>query len=339
MPLSLTSSSAPPGDGRNPALFLERTYSRFHKPRWIGADPLAWPRAYDDPADREVAAWLAGALAYGNVRQIERSLAGLFRRLGRSPARFVRNFTPGQSDRALAGFYHRFNDARDIAALLHLTGQMLRRSGSIEAFWHEAQPANSRDEPIELKAGRFMDAILALEAGPYYPQLRRGSRDSVLYLLPDVAGPSACKRFFLFLRWVVRPDDGIDLGLWNEVSRAELEFPVDTHVLRLARYLGATSRNDAGARTRREITAYFREFDPTDPVRFDFSLCRLGIERFCPTRSDLARCDTCDLRSVCLRHEALTCTGRLPKRLARLNLLDKTPRRTGKSRAAAGNAG
>lgn len=331
--------STPPDaipNGRNPAVFLERTFARYHAPQWIGLDPLAWPRAYDSPADREVAAWLAAALAYGNVRQIERSLADLFRRMGRSPARFVRDFTPGRSDRALEGFYHRFNDARDVSALLHLTGQMLRGSGSIEAFWREAQPGGRDSEPIGNKAGRFMDAVLALDAGPYYPQLRRGSRDSVLYLLPDVAGPSACKRFFLFLRWVVRPDDGVDLGLWRDVSPAELEFPVDTHVLRLARYLGATARHDAGARTRGEITDFFRAFDPADPVRFDFSLCRLGIERFCPTRSDLARCEPCDLRPVCLRHEALTFKGRLPKRLARLNLLDKTSRHAGKPRASAG---
>src|SRR5690606_2798785 len=131
------------------------------------------------------------------------------------------------------------------------------------------------------------------------------------------AGPSACKRFFLFLRWMVRPEDGIDLGLWDCVSPAELEFPVDTHVLRLARYLGATTRNDAGARTRREITACFRCFDPDGPVRFDVRLCRLGIEKICPPRADLARCEGCDLRPACLRHEALNRQGRLPRRLAR----------------------
>lgn len=308
------------------ALFLERIYYHYHAPSRIGSDPLAWPRAYDAPADREVAGWIAASLAYGNVRQIERSLARLFGRLGRSPARFLRDFVPGRSDRDLEDCYHRFNDARDLSAFLHLTGQALRRAGSLHEFWHEAQQGCSADAPIEVRAGRFMDALLALDGAPYFPRLSRGGRQSVLYLLPDVAGPSACKRFFLFLRWMVRPDDGVDLGLWKGVSPAELEFPVDTHILRLARYLGATVRVDAGATTRREITAFFRGFQPGDPVRYDFSLCRLGIEKICPTRAALDRCGACELRPVCLRHEALTHRGRLPRRLARLHLLGRVRR-------------
>lgn len=324
MPSSPSTLSARPRE--DAAVFLERTYARYHEPSRIGLDPLAWPRAYEDPADREVAGWIAASLAYGNVRQIERSLAGLFRRMGRSPARFVRDFAPGRSDRKLEGCYHRFNDARDISAFLHLNGQALRRSGSLEAFWQAAQEGTAAGEGIDVRAGHFMDALLTLDPGPYFPELRRGGGESVLYLLPDLAGPSACKRFFLFLRWMVRRDDGIDLGLWKSIPSADLEFPVDTHILRLARYLGATARNDAGARTRREITSFFRGIDTADPARFDFSLCRLGIEKICPTRADLSRCDGCDLRPVCLRHEALTHRGRLPRRLARLRLIGRAPR-------------
>lgn len=316
-------SLAPP----SPAPFLEATYARLHRPEWIGADPLRWARAYEPREDREIAAFLAASLAYGNVRQIERSLADLFRRLGRSPARFARDFVPGRSDRALRGFYHRFNDERDLSALLHLLGQMLRAHGSLEAFWHAAQPAGGEQAPLAERAGRFMDAALKLQTAPYFESVARGDRSSLLYLLPDAAGPSACKRFFLFLRWVVRPDDGIDLGLWRSLSPADLEFPVDTHILRLARYLGATRRRDAGARTRREITAFFRVLDPADPVRFDFSLCRLGIEKICPTRQDIEACRPCDLRPVCLRHASLAWPGRLPRRLARLGLLDRPARR------------
>ncbi len=302
--------------------FLERTYRRYHQPRWIGKDPLAWPRAYDSPADREVAGFLASSLAYGNVVQINRSLGELFRRLGRSPAAFARDFRPGRDDRVLEGFYHRFNSSRDLALLLHLIGQMLRQSGSLENFWQAAQAPAQAPESIDARAGRFMNAVLGLDSTPYVDQIRRGSKTSILYLLPDVGGPSACKRFFLFLRWMVRADDGIDLGLWRCVSPADLEVPVDTHILRLSRYLGATARRDAGARTRREITAFLRSIDLEDPVRYDFSLCRLGIEKICPSRADIERCEGCDLQPVCLRHKALTCRGRLPNRLARLELVE-----------------
>lgn len=318
------------------APFLEGLVHRFHRSSQIGLDPLSWPRSYEAVPDREIAAFIASALAYGNVRQIHRSLERLFRRMGRSPARFVRDFTPGRSDREIEGVYHRFNGERDISLFLHLLGQILRSHGSLENFWIAAQPSHEDPLRIEKQADRFVSAFFELETTPYLPRLSRADRSSMLYLLPNVGGHSACKRFFLFLRWMVRPEDDIDLGLWRAVSPADLEYPLDTHILRLSRYLGATSRKDASARTRREITDFFRRFAPRDPVRFDFSLCRLGIERVCPTRSDRAKCETCGLRPVCLRHEAMTHRGRLPARLKRLELLDAP--RTSRTGTAGGKA-
>jgi uncharacterized protein (TIGR02757 family) len=320
MPTRPIASAIRPGAG-SLRPFLAALFKRYHSPRWIGVDPLHWPRAYDTPADREVAAFIAAALAYGNVRQIDRSLGNLFTRIGRSPAQFARNFVPGRSDRALSGLYHRFNTDRDFAALLHILGQMLRQEGSIEGFWNTAQLGGDR-APLAVQAGRFIDAALRLDLAPYFPADAPRPAASLRYLLPDLAGPSACKRFFLFLRWVVRPDDGVDLGLWSSIAPARLQFPVDTHLLRLSRYLGATDRRDATAKTRAAITDFFRQIDPLDPVRFDFSLCRLGIEKFCPSRMEPGACQPCELRPACLRHACMTWPGRLPRSLARLNLIE-----------------
>lgn len=282
-------------------------HRRYHRPEFIGRDPLRWARAYDEPADREIAAFLASSLAYGNVVQIDRSLADLFKRIGRSPAAFARNFVPGKSDAALDGFYHRFNTALDLCALLHLLGQMLREHGSIQGFWAAANsiPAEDKFADIAVRAGRFIDRALALDFDRYAAHVGSPPKLPFLYLMPSAAGTSACKRFNLFLRWVVRPDDGIDLGLWTFEHSRDLQYPVDTHILRLSKYLGATRRKDAGAQTRREITNYFRHIDPDDPVRFDFALCRLGILRHCPTRQNLEHCTPCDLKPECLRHQRL----------------------------------
>ena len=288
--------------------FVERLYQRYHRPALIGSDPLTWPRAYDRPADREVVAFVAAALAYGNVRQIDRSLHDLFGRVGRSPSAFARDFVPGKSDRALEGFYHRFNTDRDLSALFHLIGQMLRGWGSIEAFWESVQDDRDHGD-IADRAARFIHAALELDLDPYYPAIKSTKRPSFLYLLPQADGPSACKRLNLFLRWVVRPDDGIDLGLWTVEKPSALEFPIDTHILRLSKYLGATRRKDAGAKTRREVTAFFRRIDPADPVRFDFSLCRLGILGHCPPKQQLDLCRQCELRPECLRYRRLAPPG------------------------------
>ncbi len=256
--------------------WLEHVFHQYHEPDAIGLDPLGWARRFDRPDDREVAAFLAATLAYGNVVQIHRTLEDLFGRLGPSPARFAHEFIPGRSDRALEGFHHRFHRACDLAALIHLIGQMLRGWGSIENFWQAGDGIEAGGD-VTRRAGNFVRRALGLDLEPFRRWLGDPPRASFLHLLPRADGPSACKRLHLFLRWMVRPDDGLDLGLWRCESPAQLLYPVDTHILRVGRLLRATRRRQADARSRDEITAFFRRFDPDDPVRFDFSLCRLGM--------------------------------------------------------------
>jgi uncharacterized protein (TIGR02757 family) len=146
-------------------------------------------------------------------------------------------------------------------------------------------------EAGELREGlaRFADALRG----------ERASR-SLRHLVPDPRAGSACKRQLLYLRWMVRPADGVDLGLWP-LSPAQLIVPVDTHVHRIAKNLDLTRRNDASWRTAEEITAALREMDPHDPVRYDFALCHLGVSRACPSRRDSDKCAACVLKPVCVR--------------------------------------
>jgi uncharacterized protein (TIGR02757 family) len=104
---------------------------------------------------------------------------------------------------------------------------------------------------------------------------------------------------------MVRRDDGIDLGLWQSISPAMLLVPIDTHVMWLSRNLGLCERQTASLLFSREVTAKLRQVDPADPARFDFSLCRLGILKACPTRSDLTVCRTCALYKICRHRRSL----------------------------------
>ena len=97
-------------------------------------------------------------------------------------------------------------------------------------------------------------------------------------LLPSPSAGSACKRLNLFLRWMVRQDN-VDPGGWDSVSPAKLIIPLDTHMHRIGRRLGLTPRRQADLRTAIEITEGFRGICPSDPVRYDFALTRLGIRR------------------------------------------------------------
>jgi uncharacterized protein (TIGR02757 family) len=99
---------------------------------------------------------------------------------------------------------------------------------------------------------------------------------------------------------MVRPADGVDLGLWSVPARVLL-CPVDTHIHKLAKNLGFTERNDLSWRTTEEITAALARFDADDPVKYDFALCHMGMLQRCPSRRDPVRCEGCGVRPVCIR--------------------------------------
>ena len=239
---------------------LEYQYRTFHRRRYVRPDPLQCLYDYADPADQEVVGLVAATLAYGRVKQILRSVGAVLERIGPQPARFVNDATPDRLARALAGFKHRFTTGDEMAALLAGAGRVRRRSGSLGACL--ARAVRPGDETV-------LGALAAL-AGEL-----RGSRQASS-LLSDVAKGSACKRLHLLLRWMVRRDE-VDPGPWRSVPPGLLVVPLDTHLHAIARALGLTARRAADARTALEVTRAFRAVAPDDPVRYDFSLTRLGI--------------------------------------------------------------
>ncbi len=104
---------------------------------------------------------------------------------------------------------------------------------------------------------------------------------------------------------MIRPDDGVDLGLWDVPTRVLL-VPVDTHIHKLGRNLGFTRRKALSWKTTEEITGALRKLDPDDPAKYDFALCHLGMLQRCPSRRDPARCEGCGVMPVC-RHWARSC--------------------------------
>ncbi len=291
-----------PSPAQRLAPFLERLAVRYHRVELLDTDPLALVRPFRDSCDREIAALFAALLSYGNVKQIRASVRDLFARMGGHPGRFVEHLDLSAAARQLAGFKHRFTDSDDILCLCHLLNQAMR-GGSLE----DAFLAGCRDDEPDLApaAGRFVALLHAGDFAPAFRRARMMNRKSFRHLLPRPEGGSACKRIHLFLRWVVRPDDGLDLGLWRRVDAAKLLVPVDTHILRVAQNLGITGRKTHSLAAAREITAALRHTRPHDPAGLDFALCRLGILQACPTASQLDSCRACELHDPCARRKRL----------------------------------
>jgi uncharacterized protein (TIGR02757 family) len=271
---------------------LERLRLQYDA-RYLGSDPLEFPRRYREGADREVAGLVSASLAYGNVKAIRASLERALAPLGAHPSSMVGRLEPSEALRALGTFRHRWTGARDLACLLVFARQMIDRAGSIGGFFEETYVES--DMAGSLLA--FSTRALALDHGGLY-RSRSGS-------LPEGAGvrfffPSpltgAAKRLNMYLRWMVRPDDGVDLGLWTFVPTRDLVIPLDTHIYRIGRHLGWTERRTAGFRAALDITRSLARFDAEDPVKYDFALSRLGILEGCPRHRRELRCGLCELK-------------------------------------------
>jgi uncharacterized protein (TIGR02757 family) len=297
---SARESDAIPSCGRQALRpLLDRLCLEFD-PRHISPDPIEIVHEYADPGDQEAAALVAAALAYGNVRHILRSVRSALAALGPHPREAARKLTEREAIELLRDFRHRFNSGMDVARLVLAIGWALREHGSLESLFLEGY------SPGDPHVGPALDAFASRLAATRLPavdrrETRLGLVSRARFLLPRPRDGSACKRLNLFLRWMVRGPDGVDLGLWRRVSRAQLVMPLDTHVWRICRQLGLTRRSSPDWRAALEITAVFREFAPQDPVRYDFAISRLGILRRCGPRESTSRCGECVLREVCVR--------------------------------------
>jgi uncharacterized protein (TIGR02757 family) len=285
--------------GKELAPFLNALAKQYHSTSYLGSDPLQLVHEFDHAEDREIAALFCALLAYGNVKQIVASLRRLFAAMGKRPATFVQEMEWDSASAALRGFRHRFTDEWDILCLCWLLKQALQEHGTLEGLF--LQGFDPAEIDLVNAAGKFIDNLQAYE---FPPELERGSmlgKGSFKHLLPRADKGSACKRIHLWLRWMVRPADGLDLGLWTRIPAAKLVMPVDTHVLRIAQNLGIVKRKNGSLLAAREITQVLRAADPVDPVRFDFAICRLGILGACPPAGQLEQCRPCELHDVCRR--------------------------------------
>ena len=275
--------------------YLDRL-ARDYGPAYLESDPLAEVRRFPSPEDREVAGFLAAGLAFGRVETILAHLRDLWKRLDHAPARVVDAWS-ARDRRRTSGFTHRWVRGEDVATLLAALGRARRRHGSLRRFFLAGYDPGERDLAGSL--ARFVAALRReVRLGrrrPAEAELPRGVRT----FFADPRRGGACKRLNLYLRWLVRPDDGVDLGLLPEIPADRLVVPLDTHVARISRHLGLTRRRTVDWTMAREVTSALARWDPEDPVRYDFALARLGILDRCPRAVDPVRCAACSLAAVC----------------------------------------
>lgn len=244
---------------------LESVYAAYHKPDFIYPDPLFLVRRFSCSRVREIGGLVIALLAMGNVKAMLKALGDLMRRLD-FLCRPSATWQPGETRDALSGFVYRFFTQKHLHLLLNAIRRVLEEHGTLNAAFRAC--LRPGEETVLPALFRFTQLLYLSAEG------------DISFLVPNPEKGSACKRLFLYLRWMVRRDE-IDPGGWvlpgPENPQSLLVVPVDTHMLRLGRLLGLTGRRQADLKTALEITEAFRAVCPDDPVRYDFSLTRLGI--------------------------------------------------------------
>lgn len=247
--------------------FLDAKVVQYNQPGFIENDPIVIPHGFSRKQDIEIMGFWAAILAWGQRKTIIAKCRELINLMDGSPYDFIINHE--ESDlKPFLNFKHRtFNDT-DTLYFIHFFKQHYSHFDSLEyAFLPQG---NNLKPSMELMLNYFRAYFFSI------------SDDFPRRTLKHVSAPSqksSCKRLNMFLRWMVRKDNhGVDFGIWNKINLSDLICPIDLHVERVARKLGLIERKQLDWLTATELTDNLKQFDPLDPVKYDFALFGLGIE-------------------------------------------------------------
>lgn len=243
---------------------LDELYSYYNRKKFVHPDPLEFLYNYSDLRDRELVALIASSLAYGRVVQILKSVSTVLEIMSPSPYLFLKDISDKELLNSFTGFKHRFTTGEDMSCMLLAAKKMIKTDGSLLNTFISGYSAS--DENILPALSSFVWALIN----------ESGGQKNSLIPIPDRG--SACKRLILFLRWMIRKDR-VDPGGWSQICPSKLIIPLDTHMHSICTGLKMTSRKQADMRTAIEITNAFKKIMPEDPVKYDFSLTRLGIRK------------------------------------------------------------
>jgi uncharacterized protein (TIGR02757 family) len=248
----------------NLKIFLDSKVVQYNRPDFIPNDPVCIPHLFSNKQDIEIMGLWASVLAWGQRVTIINKCRELISLMDGAPYDFIMNHEPVDLKKLLAFKHRTFNDIDT----LYFISFFRHHYSNYESLETAFLPADGSYSPF-MGLGGFRSYFFSL---PDFPHRTKKH-------ISSPAQKSTCKRLNMFLRWMVRKDDcGVDFGIWNQISPADLIIPCDLHVDRVSRKLGLITRKQTDWQTAIELTERLREFDPEDPVKYDFALFGLGIE-------------------------------------------------------------
>lgn len=244
---------------------LDDYAAQYNRPDFIASDPICIPRQFTQKQDIEIIGFWAAVLAWGRRQTIIDKAGELVRLMDGAPYNFIRRHQE-KDRRIFLSFKHRTFQPLDTLYFLTFLQDYYRSHDSLEDAFARFMKPGDQDTGNALRG--FQELFFSL---PDAPQRTRKH-------IPSPVRNSTCKRLNMFLRWMVRKDqNGVDFGLWNRISPAQLLIPLDVHVDRVARRLNLLKRKQTDWKAVLELTQNLRQFDPDDPVKYDFALFGMGV--------------------------------------------------------------
>lgn len=244
--------------------YLDEINDRVEQADYIVDDPVQFIHAFDKKRDREIAGFLAATMAWGRRDIVIAKVEDLLNRMENDPFRFVMNYDQNEYSR-LQTFKHRTFKPIDMHGIFLGLKNIYARFNDFESFWGRCYRQSKEENR----------SLMAL----FHHNFFDGCDDLASRTRKHISNPekgSTCKRLYMFLRWMIRKNSPVDVGIWNFIEPSELLIPFDVHVSRQAKKYGLVSRKSNDWKTVNQLTENLRILNPKDPVRYDYALFGIG---------------------------------------------------------------
>lgn len=235
---------------------LDNLAEKYETKDFIQDDPIQFPHRYKKQEDIEIAGFLASLFAYGRREVFIEKLNTLFSFMGKSPYEYI---LKGNFD--LKGLNYRFFKTKDIENFLTVLHKLYKSDGGLSELFRKAYRAEN---------------LMQYVCDYFYSRAPENAGAGFYFGIPNPKNSGAMKRMWMFLRWMVRKPP-VDLGIWDFIPLSDLKIPMDTHVARISKELGLIKRNANDAKAVEELSSVLSEYQPDDPIKYDFALFGYGV--------------------------------------------------------------
>ncbi len=244
---------------------LNYYYDLYNNISFIENDPVFIPHQFNQKYDIEISGLFAATLAWGQRTTIIKNSLHLMQLMDNAPFDFIMHHSKHDLIR-FQSFVHRTFNSEDVLNFV---------KGLKYIYTHEKSIGNVFENYLQNNAGDVAGSISHFREKMFKDFKTERSKKHIA----DPLANSSAKRLCMYLRWMVRKDNrGVDFGLWN-IQPSLLYCPLDLHSARTARGLRLLTRTQNDWKAVVELTENLRIYDGNDPVKYDYALFGMSINK------------------------------------------------------------